>query len=354
MLSNVEYTRLMEILLRQDNYIILLHQNADPDAVGSGIALKELLKSQGKNVIIGTETLNNLSKNLLSNLGDFIVTAPTDHKNLIILDTSTPVQLGAFEKMLDKAEVIISIDHHETFETSKFKGKKYTYFINKERTSTAEIIFDIMLKMREEGLLKKDSINCDKLIRGILTGIVTDTGHMRFSDVNTLKTLIHIFKRGYHISDVDEILKIEDDISKRIAILKAHQRMKIYSVSEFIVATSNVSSCEALSAKAILSTGADVAFVGADNGSEVRISGRAKKSVIDRGINLAKIMSQVAPIIDGEGGGHKGAAGANGKRNMEEGLKKCVEFFVQDLGGQSNGGSVEYTEETEIQDCWGT
>ena len=48
MLSNVEYTRLMEILLRQDQYIILLHQNADPDAIGSAIALKELLKSQGK------------------------------------------------------------------------------------------------------------------------------------------------------------------------------------------------------------------------------------------------------------------------------------------------------------------
>ncbi len=166
--------------------------------------------------------------------------------------------------------------------------------------------------------------------------------------------MIQIFKRGYHISDVDELLRVEDDISKKIAILKAHQRMKLYSFSEFIIATSNVSSCEALAAKTILSTGADVAFVGADNGSEVRISGRAKKAVIDRGINLAKIMSQVAPIIGGEGGGHKGAAGANGKTNMEEGLKKCVEFFIQDLGGQSNGGRLEYTEETEIQDCWGT
>ena len=354
MLSNVEYTRLMEILLRQDQYIILLHQNADPDAIGSAIALKELLKSQGKNVMIGTETLNNLSKNLISSLGDFIVTAPTDHKNLIILDTSTPVQLGIFESMIEKAEVVISIDHHETFETNKFRGTKYSYFINKERTSTAEIIFDIMLKMKDEGLLNKENTNCDKIIRAILTGIVTDTGHMRFSDVNTLKTLIHIFKRGYHISDVDELLRVEDDISKKIAILKAHQRMKLYSVSDFIVATSNVSSCEALAAKSILSTGADVAFVGADNGSEVRISGRAKKSVIDKGINLAKIMSQVAPVIGGEGGGHKGAAGANGKSNMEEGLKKCVELFVQDLGGHGDGESLEYTEETEIQDCWGT
>ncbi len=352
MLSNVEYTRLMEILLRQDHYIILLHQNADPDAIGSAIALKELLKSQGKSVMIGAETLNNLSKNLLSHLGDFIVASPTDHKNLIILDTSTPVQLGSFERMIEKAEVVISIDHHETFETNKFKGTKYTYFINKERTSTAEIIFEIMLKMREEGLINKENTNCKKVILAILTGIITDTGHMRFSDVNTLKTLIHIFKRGYHISDVDELLRVEDDHSKKIAILKAHQRMKLYSVSDFIVATSKVSSCEALAAKSILSTGADVAFVGAENGSEVRISGRAKKIVIERGINLAKIMSHVAPIIGGEGGGHKGAAGANGKTNMEEGLKKCVEYFAQELGEDKNGESLEYTEEAEIQDCW--
>lgn len=353
MLSNVEYTRLMEILLRQDHYIILLHQNADPDAIGSAIALKELLKSQGKKVMIGAESLNNLSKNLLSHLGDFIVASPTDHKNLIILDTSTPVQLGSFECMVKKAEVLISIDHHETFETNKFKGSKYTYFINKERTSTAEIIFEIMRKMREEGLINKNNTNCNKVILAILTGIITDTGHMRFSDVNTLKTLIHIFKRGFHISDVDELLKVEDDHSKKIAILKAHQRMKLYNVSNFIVATSKVSSCEALAAKSMLSTGADVAFVGTDNGSEVRISGRAKKIVIEKGINLAKIMSQIAPIIGGEGGGHKGAAGANGKANMEEGLQKCVDFFAQDLGEGNHGENLEYTEETEIQDCWG-
>ena len=46
-------------------------------------------------------------------------------------------------------------------------------------------------------------------------------------------------------------------------------------------------------------------------------------------------MEKVGPIIDGSGGGHSGAAGANGKRNLEEAVKflvKEIEMFLKKLG----------------------
>ncbi|MDI3475776.1 MAG: hypothetical protein PWQ95_1504 [Thermococcaceae archaeon] len=46
-------------------------------------------------------------------------------------------------------------------------------------------------------------------------------------------------------------------------------------------------------------------------------------------------MEKVGPIIEGSGGGHAGAAGANGKRNLDDAVRlilKEVENFLRENG----------------------
>ena len=67
----------------------------------------------------------------------------------------------------------------------------------------------------------------------------------------------------------------------------------------------------------------------------MRISARAKESLVKKGLHLGRIMEKVGQVIEGSGGGHAGAAGANGKKNLDEAIKvilKEIERFLREVG----------------------
>ena len=74
----------------------------------------------------------------------------------------------------------------------------------------------------------------------------------------------------------------------------------------------------------------DVAIIGGRPGKEkVRLSSRSSREFSDKtNINLGTdVMEPLGPIINGKGGGHANAAGANGTKNLNEALDKAVELI---------------------------
>ena len=69
-----------------------------------------------------------------------------------------------------------------------------------------------------------------------------------------------------------------------------------------------------------------IAFVDAEDG--VKVSSRANRALVDRGLNLSEIMKTASMIVGGAGGGHSVAAGATIPPDQKERFLDVVEDLV--------------------------
>tara|TARA_B100001964_G_C14216694_1_gene593149 strand:+ start:754 stop:1746 length:993 start_codon:yes stop_codon:yes gene_type:complete len=303
--------------------LILCHQNADLDCVCSAIALKYSLKSINPNLKFEIGAAENYSNQALKILDTFDVTASINPKLdsdiLIILDTSS---LNLLQPLSDdvenfKGEVLL-IDHHPTDDNLRSLSK--ISYLDNTAASTTELVYEVIIKSgaKIEGVVAL----------ALMMGIYSDTCYLKYANPKTIRIVSEILKD----SDVDydkflEILSSTEDFSEKLANLKASQKMKIHIHEDYFLVTSNVNSSISLAANALIDLGADCTFVGSQIEDVIKISARAS-SRFGRAtsIDLGSIMGEIGVSINGNGGGHKGAAAAKGKGNLKKTLNDCIEL----------------------------
>ncbi|MFW9932966.1 MAG: DHH family phosphoesterase, partial [Candidatus Thorarchaeota archaeon] len=135
------------------------------------------------------------------------------------------------------------------------------------------------------------------------------------------------------------------DRSERIARLKAASRLLVHTIGDWVIVTAKIGAYEASACRGLIDLGADVAIVGGKPAKDVvRISARSTNEFYqETGINLGTdIMEPLGELIDGKGGGHPNAAGANGTRNRKKALLQSVELIrkilEQNSSTQTQGG----------------
>ena len=305
--------------LRSKKVLLLLHSLADVDSLGSAVALRGYLK----NAIIATpDTITAKSKKLLKFLNARLdLVDKLDFDAIIILDTSSYHMLSNFSKNVRnfKREIGI-IDHHSIHEDSI---KAEHLLIDNNSSSTCEITYELLKELNSE--IDEKTAVC------LLVGIIQDSAYFQNASKKTFKYIVELLeKTKLEYKDILEIISTEFDISERIALLKACQRAEITRVGNFLIAKSTIGSFEAAAAEALISLGADFAFVGSVIKGEARISGRMRNEFAkELKINLAtNVMFYAGKILEGSGGGHQAAAGANGPNTkaLEEALDECVEL----------------------------
>ncbi len=297
---------ILDFLDRENDFLILLHSNADPDAVGSGIALKEFLQLQGKKATLCCESANRMSKDLLGNLEETIDCDTENVENVIILDTATPSQLGECIKFFENAHNVAVIDHHTD---SSFENCLY---LHEDRTSVAEILFDLLPERNR------------KMNLALLAGILTDTGNFKYAKASTMETVKKILEEGVELYEAFDMFKEKKNTPQRIAIVRGWQRSKLHKIAGYLVLTTRVNSHESGTAT-FLTQVADVAFV-----ANVKAGRIIAKAAQDMDIDLSKIMKEIGHLYSGDGGGHKKAAGASGKPIIDA-LDHCVELVREVL-----------------------
>ena len=312
---------------RDKSFLLLCHHNADPDSLGSAIAFALYLKSIGiEKVRIGVaQSVSSYAKRLLTFSPVPLEKDPlVEEEVVVIFDTSSLEQLEPIE--IPRGKTVIVIDHHAEKEKPI---RADIAVVDSSRTSTAEIVWE---------LFKYLSFYDEKAVKVLLAGIVTDTANFRFANAKTFKAVSEMLERfpiqmGEIFQLVAPVSDENIDQAKRMAILKACQRLEIKKFRKYIIAVSRVSAYESLACKTFLNLGADIAIVGSEK-KGVRISARAKEGLVKKGLHLGKIMEKVGPIIEGSGGGHAGAAGANGRKNLDEAIKlilKEIERFLREV-----------------------
>ena len=317
-------TLLQDVAKADGKILILSHLNADPDAVGSSIAIYEYLNSQGlEPTMAGAGGVNALARNLIKKLGYKIEINPSLEgvDTLVIVDTCAFSQLAPVDVASFQSKMFI-VDHHIPEEA--LKKKAYKGIFDEKVTSASEIVY---------GLLKEEGFEFSKNVcLALITGIVTDTAHLQFARSETFRIVAELLDRsGMDYPDVLRFINIPTEPSRKIAHLKSASRLQLEKVGEWIVALSHVSSFEASAARALVKIGADVSFVCSIEKGEARISVRASNNFIKKAkLNFAKeYVHELNNAIHGSGGGHAAAISVNGRFDgtEQELLRLCLDIL---------------------------
>ena len=289
---------------------ILLHGNADPDALACAFALT---KAFPEVVVVAPGGLDRVAKVLAHQL-DIDTTQDTDLtgvKHILVLDTSGPDQIPL---EIDKSKAIV-IDHHARNEAW---ADARMYHCDDTKASCAEIVYE---------LLKAAGMKPDKDVTlALMTGILTDTGNFRYARPASMMTFAELMElHGTGIDEAVRLVSLDIDLSERISQLRGAQRLKYWKVGERVVAISQGSAYEASVCKALLHLGADIAFVGSQRGNEFRISARATSDMVRSGVHLGRLLNGVGSETSNGGGGHPGAAGISGVGDVEAMLNISAE-----------------------------
>lgn len=296
--------------------LVLMHKNADPDAIGSAAALSRAFGGD----VGAVESVSLVGRRVAGILGLSILIDPDPQRydRVFIVDTSSPTQLGPLAPLL-RGPVLI--DHHEYFE---WPGARIVH-VEKDCTSCCEVVHRVLGRL---GVVPDATA-----ATGLLLGLVADSARFRYATPATLRAaaeLVELSGRG--IESVLEALEPDEPRggpARCLAHLKAAARVVVHDVAGWIVATSSVASFEASAAKALIVLGADVALVVADRGKDgIRLSGRADRRPVEAGLNLGRLMNGLARKLgEGGGGGHAGAAGYNGRADPEKVTGLAIELL---------------------------
>ncbi|MCZ7380561.1 MAG: bifunctional oligoribonuclease/PAP phosphatase NrnA [Candidatus Methanoperedens sp.] len=309
-------------LLDYNNILYLCHRNADPDALGSAFALKEAIGGT-----IGViEGCDRVASQIAGQLNIEFVSEPKgDFDLVVVVDTSTPAQLNDYP-----LKTYAVIDHH----ASTSLNEKAAFYLHRNKSSTAEIVLEV-LKTMGAPIMRRAAF-------ALISGIITDTGNFRHATSDSFKAVAELIElSGIEYSEVMDMLSsVPQDVSMRIAFLKAAQRALIERVDHWIIVTSRVSSFGGAAASGLISIGADVVFVASKQDDVVKVSARARREAQNAGVNLAKLMEDISVKFNGTGGGHEGAAGMDVRGETENVLAACVEYVKNSLKKIPEPGAV--------------
>lgn len=205
--------------LKKCNHIaIFSHLNPDGDALGSAFAMKYVLESVGKKTTIYLEKPMSEKFSFLGS--EYVVaddSAETTADCALVLDCGEYSRLGECEHLCRKIPCVVCVDHHKT-------GSDFgDYYCNEPNAAaTAQVVYKLA-----KLLTKKIPISA---CEAIYTGISTDTGHFKFSNVTaeTLQVASELLKNGIDHRKITTIIYDTVKAEKMIFLGEATKRVKFY------------------------------------------------------------------------------------------------------------------------------
>ncbi|MDP7975539.1 MAG: DHH family phosphoesterase [TACK group archaeon] len=286
---------------------VFSHPRVDPDGFASAYAMVFVAKKLGAfRVYAYLDDMNSLAKRMNTALNPEL--PPEDFVPEVAIVTDTCGLKYSHRGREFSGNEVFVIDHHECG-----KPELATAFVDAKSSSSCELVLDLMdvLGVRPDPVLAT----------ALLGGILFDTGVFKYATPHSIKAAAKLIDLGADYGTALSFSKREQSKSLRMARLKAAQRLNIAELGDIILATSTVDIFEGEVAEALLSLGADVAFVAAPRGNGVRVSGRADEKALSYGVNLASFFGE-------SGGGHEGAAGALMSGDAQSVLSKIAHDFL--------------------------
>lgn len=323
------YPRLIKLIRKAKSVLIIGHQNSDPDAVCSAYAFAVLVRRLNRKVKITFASpagVSKLSKQILQT----VPLEVTEHPEMssvdltVTVDTNTLQQLGELrEPVLQSGKPLVMIDHHAPHPENT---KTATFVICDDKaTSTCEMILDMY---KQSHFLPNRAV-----CQALLAGLLVETGHLSIATRRTFESAYALVRLGADPEKAREVTRATMDESERIARIKSAQRVRMERAGKWVVAVSEVGSYHASAARALIALGAHLAIVAGKRNDDLTVSFRATKEFSsETGMHIGTdLANPLGMRMNGMGGGHATAAGANVKGDVNDALRISLalvrEFF---------------------------
>ena len=292
---------IVRILKLAKNVLVVTHIHPDGDALGSQIALGNVLRSLGKNVFFyGEETVSHLYRFLPGSAEiDSLLPALTGFDCAVALDCGDRNRLGAAMESLLTVHPFVVIDHHLGHQ--EFGDLRW---IAPERASTGEMVYDLAQALGAE--LSLEAAYC------LYAAIVSDTGSFKYSSTtaDTFRIAGELLRKGVKPAEVCG--KLFDNFTvKRLSLMRlvldtlqlfAEDRLAIIAAPQDFFVKTGTAQADAetfINYPRSLDTVKIAAFLKESESGLVSVSLRSKGTAYD--------VAEVAAAFGG--GGHRNAAG---------------------------------------------
>lgn len=298
--------KILEEINKANSIVILTHENPDGDAIGSSLAMYNILKAYGKNPDVIIPEYSKIFE-FLPGTKEIKKESQVQKYDLAIsLDCPTIGRLNGFASYFENAKSKIVIDHHGT--NTMFGDLNY---VNPDAPACAQILIVMFEYFGFE--ISKDIATC------IITGIITDTGGFAYSGVTaeTFEFAASLLKKGVNVSDIYK--RVLQTTTKPCFELTRVALNRLEFFEEGKVAFTYITQADMQSVDAKTGDHEGIVEIGR-NVEDVEVSVFARE--IEDGWRLSLRSNQYINVSDVcimfGGGGHPRAAGATITGNIEE------------------------------------
>lgn len=222
----IDFNTLESIIINNQRFLLTTHVNPDADAIGSEIAMGEILSKLGKEIVIINHSLTpyNLKfldrKDIIKKFDKSIhQTTFNDVDVIVALDFNKADRTVSMkEDFLKSSKLKICIDHHQDAED--FVDHQ---FIDTSYSATAHIIYDFIINTK---IVELDY----HLALPIYAAIMTDTGSFRFERTTPElhRIAAKLLELGVNPGDVYDKIYDQSYFSKIKLLGVALQSLKLF------------------------------------------------------------------------------------------------------------------------------
>jgi bifunctional oligoribonuclease and PAP phosphatase NrnA len=311
-------------LRANDRFLVVTHENADGDALGSLLATTVALRQLGKDVemfLSGTSPvpqeysfmrLDGLLRDLPGDMGERV---------LVAVDCAKADRIGPDPAPVERAKLVIDIDHHH--DNTRFGAVN---LIVSDASSTGEVLRDVFAELGVE--------LTPEIAEPLYIALVTDTGRFQYTNTTpkALRLAAELVEAGADVHAVFQQVYESVEFAKLKLLARALDRAVVLEggriVVSYLVRTdfADVGAVEPYSEGIIdylrAVEGAELAVLirepPRDDGPLRRVSLRASVDELD--------VSAIARLFDG--GGHRQAAGFSTEKSIDEITELIRQGFV--------------------------
>lgn len=222
---NKSIKEIYKIIKKYETITIYGHINPDGDSFGSGLAMRELLRTNFPDKKV--YTLGYGLEQFYNRFGKYDEVSDEIIKEslALILDCSEVERVS--DQRIRLAKQIIKIDHH--IESNPFFGAKW---MDEDAVATCQMVAEFALETKMK--ITKTAAECMYL------GICTDSGRFRYSPTNpkTHRIVAKLYELGIETKSIFDILYISDEafVKYQALLVSRFQRTKnnvIYCFADF-------------------------------------------------------------------------------------------------------------------------
>jgi phosphoesterase RecJ-like protein len=315
----------VEALRANDRFVVISHENADGDALGSLLATTLALRQLGKDAVMYLAGESPVpSEYAFMPFDDLARDVPDDiaERVLVAVDCANEERMGPVPAELRTAKLTLDIDHHH--DNSRFGDVN---LIVGEASSTSEVVRDVFRELGVE--------ITPEIAEPLYIALVTDTGRFQYKNTTpkSLRLAAELVEAGADLHAVFQQVYESVEFAKLKLLARALERAQVLEGGSIVVSVLLRNDFSEVGAVEAYSEGI-IDYLRAVEGTELAalIREPPREGPTSRRVSLRSSVDELDVSAIARrfgGGGHRQAAGFSSDASIAEITEVVREGFVE-------------------------